>query len=93
MTRVAVIGAAVATLLGVSLWRVTQRPTASARLQLVGAVGLSIVVLTHVAERLQLWPSMGWGQPQSVGHYADLASAVVAVTALTASVIWRGKRP
>ena len=28
-----------------------------------------IVVLTHVAEALHLFPSMRWGDEQSVGHY------------------------
>jgi hypothetical protein len=41
-----------------------------------------LVVLTHVAEALGLFPAMRWGAPDSVGHYLDLASAVLGVTLL-----------
>jgi len=37
---------------------------------------LAVVVLTHVAEALHLFPWMHWGQEHSVGHY--LGSAVLA---------------
>jgi hypothetical protein len=30
-----------------------------------------VVVLTHVAEKLDLFPVMGWGLPDSPGHYLD----------------------
>ena len=46
-------------------------------LQLVGASALVAVVLTHICEALHLFPSMYWGQEHSVGHYIDLASAVL----------------
>jgi hypothetical protein len=52
----------------VTIWRV---------LQLVGAGCLVVVVLTHVAETLKLFPVMGWGLPTSPGHYLDLVSAVL----------------
>jgi hypothetical protein len=40
----------------VSVWRV---------LQIFGVICLTIVVvLTHVAETLHLFPGMGWGQPR-----------------------------
>jgi hypothetical protein len=51
-------------------------------LQLFGAACLIIVVLTHVAEALHLFPGMGWGQPDSPGHYLDLASAILGCTLL-----------
>ena len=44
-------------------------------LLLLGFVCLVIVVLTHVAEMLQIFPDMGWGLPNSRGHYLDLVSA------------------
>jgi hypothetical protein len=53
---------------------------ALAFLQLIGASGLLLVVLTHVAEALHLFPFMGWGLEHSVGHYLDLGSAGIAVT-------------
>jgi hypothetical protein len=37
---------------------------------------LIVVALTHVAEAFNIFPSMGWGLPDSPGHYLDLASAV-----------------
>jgi len=49
----------------------------SAGLLGLGAVLLMVVVVTHVAEALRLWPSMHWGEPSSPGHYLDLASAVL----------------
>lgn len=45
-------------------------------LQLVGAGCLTLVVLTHVAEALHLFPWMHWGMEHSVGHYLDLFSAI-----------------
>ena len=36
-------------------------------LQLLGAVCLVIVVLTHIAEVFQIFPTMGWGLPNSAG--------------------------
>src|SRR5262249_19158596 len=51
-----------------TIWRV---------LQLIGASCLLVVLLTHVAEALKLFPGMGWGLPTSPGHYLDLISAVL----------------
>jgi hypothetical protein len=51
-------------------------------LQFFGAACLIIVVLTHVAETLHLFPGMGWGQPNSPGHYLDLVSAILGCTLL-----------
>src|SRR6185312_6717524 len=45
-------------------------------LQLLGAIGLVVVVATHFCEALRLFPSMHWGAEHSVGHYLDLGSAV-----------------
>jgi hypothetical protein len=56
------------------------------RLLLLGAACLVVVVLTHVAEALQVFAFMGWGQPDSPGHYVDLASAIVGCTLLVAGL-------
>ena len=45
--------------------------------QLLGAGCLMIVPLTHVCEGLGLMPWMGWGRPDSVGHYLDLSSVAL----------------
>jgi Ca2+/Na+ antiporter len=49
-------------------------------LQLIGAAGLVLAVLTHLCEALQLFSWMHWGLEHSVGHYLDLSSAVLGLT-------------
>jgi len=49
-------------------------------LQLLGAGGLVVVVLTHISEALHLFPWMHWGLEHSVGHYLDFWSAVLGLT-------------
>ncbi len=49
---------------------------------LLASACLLMVVLTHVAETFQVFPAMGWGLPNSVGHYIDLVSASLAITLL-----------
>jgi hypothetical protein len=65
------------------------RKTVSAALQIVGATCLVVVVLAHVAEALHLLPAMRWGEPDSVGHYIDLSSAVLGVTLTSLGYILR----
>ncbi|MGA8694909.1 MAG: hypothetical protein WB689_13920 [Xanthobacteraceae bacterium] len=57
-------------------------------LLLLGFVCLAIVVLTHVAEELHILPGMGWGLPDSPGHYLDFVSAVLGCALLIAGMIW-----
>jgi len=60
------------------------------RLLLASGFGCLIVVaLTHVAERMQVLPGMGWGLPNSPGHYLDLFSAIAGVVLLVAAGIVR----
>ena len=56
-------------------------------LLLFGFGCLAVVVLTHIAEELNLFPVMGWGWPDSAGHYLDLISAVLGTTLLIAGLI------
>jgi hypothetical protein len=56
------------------------RKTGARFLQLFGAACLVLVVLTHVFEALHLFPSMHWGDENSVGHYVDLGGAVLGLT-------------
>jgi hypothetical protein len=49
---------------------------------LTGAGLLAVVVLTHVAEAFNLFPWMGWGLPNSPGHFVDLTSAIGGVALL-----------
>ena len=55
----------------------------AALLQLLGAAWLVVVVLTHICEALGLLRWMGWGLPDSVGHYLDLGSVVLGFHALS----------
>jgi hypothetical protein len=48
---------------------------------------LVVVVLTHIAERFDLLPAMGWGLPDSPGHYLNLVSAVLGIVLLGSSLI------
>ena len=56
------------------------------RLLIIGAACLVVVVLTHLAEALRIFEFMGWGQPDSAGHYLDLMSAVLGCTLLAAGM-------
>jgi hypothetical protein len=49
-------------------------------LQLVGATGLVLMILTHVFEAFHVFPRMDWGSQNSVGHYLDLLSAILGFT-------------
>jgi hypothetical protein len=55
-------------------------------LQPIGADCLLLVVLTHIAEALHWFPSMRWGEPNSVTHYVDLFSAALGVSALVVAI-------
>jgi hypothetical protein len=59
----------------------------------IGLRCLVIVVLTHIAEKLDLFPGMGWGLPDSAGHYVDLTSAVLGCALLIAGVLISFNRP
>ena len=57
-------------------------------LLLLGFVCLTIMVFTHVAEGLHLVPDMGWGLPDSPGHYLDFVSALLGCALVIAGMIW-----
>jgi len=61
--------------------------TAAAILELTGAAGLLVVVLSHICEALRVLPWMGWGLEHSAGHYLDLAGAVIGVTLFPAGYL------
>ena len=56
------------------------------RFAVAGLVCLAMVGLTHVAERWNIFPGMGWGLPDSPGHYLDLASAILGIALLLAAL-------
>ena len=61
-------------------------------LQVLGAGCLMVVVFTHVAEALRLFPWMNWGLPHSIGHYVDLGSAVLRVTLFPVGYLFHALR-
>ena len=93
--------ATVAALLVYSFARAIRSPRRRAALQprldsvmvgrgllLVGFVCLAVVVLTHVAEWLRVFPGMGWGLRSSPGHYLNFVSAVLGCGLLIVGMIW-----
>jgi hypothetical protein len=55
-------------------------------LLLFGFVCLAIMVFTHIAEKLHLFPGVSWGLPDGPGHYLDLVSALLGSMLLIAGV-------
>jgi hypothetical protein len=60
--------------------------------QLFGSFCLVVVVLTHVAEAYRLLLGMGWGLPNTPGHYLDLCSAIVGLIFLSLGYILARRR-
>jgi hypothetical protein len=58
-------------------------------LLLIGTGFVAVVVLTHVAEALHIFPWMGWGLRNSPGHYLDLVSAIAGPILLTVGYLSR----
>ena len=58
-------------------------------LLLVGCGCFALVMLTHLAEVQGILPVMGWGLPDSPGHYIDLVSGICGVAALAAAAVLR----
>ena len=76
----ALIGfAIVGPLLVLSAVRWWHRASVGSTLQAIGALGLLVVVVAHVCEGFGIFASMGWGQPNTIGHYLDLIGAVAGV--------------
>ena len=71
-----VVGVVILLAFCVSALTFAKERTVPALLQLLGAASLIVVVLTHVAETFHMFPWMGWGLPNSAGHYIDLISAL-----------------
>lgn len=82
------VGLVVCGVLWVSIRALAGERTLWTWMQLGGAVCLGFVVFAHVAEEFHLFPAMGWGLPDSSGHYLDLASAVLGLTLLPAGFCW-----
>jgi succinate dehydrogenase/fumarate reductase cytochrome b subunit len=92
LLKVLIASIFVGILLAVSAAGFARARTLSSVLRLVGAGCLVVVVLTHVAEALRVFPRMRWGDPHSVGHYVDLTTAVLGITLLLSSLVASRKR-
>jgi succinate dehydrogenase/fumarate reductase cytochrome b subunit len=58
----------------------------------IGAACFVMVALTHVAEAFHIFPALGWGMPNSPGHYLDLVSAILGCILLSLGLgAWWGK--
>ena len=87
---VVVIGILVGALfLGSSVSFATER---TGSVQLFGSFCLVVVVLTHVAETFHLLPGMGWGLPNTPGHYLDLCSAIIGLILLPLGYVLARRR-
>ena len=75
-----------------SAMRFSKLKTIPSIVQCFGAACLTLVALFHVCEALSLFPFMGWGAPDSPGHYLDFLSAGFGVILLPAGyLLTRGK--
>jgi|SRR5215472_9956097 len=80
-----VIGVPISLLFVLATRRFVRRRTLSGMFLVIGSASLLVMVLTHVAEGLHLFPFMGWGQRQSPGHYLDLVSVYAGIAFLVAA--------
>jgi hypothetical protein len=76
MIALIAIGAPVCAAFVFSAVALIDERTAWCFVQLLGAFCLMIVVFAHVAEAFSLFPQIGWGLPNSPGHYVDFISAI-----------------
>ena len=83
----ALIGACV--FLSVSVAVLWTRRSLGSVLQALGIGCFGVMALTHVFEAFSLLPSLGWGQPHSVGHLVDVVAALLGVTLVTTSFLIR----
>ena len=76
--------------LGVCVVLFLTRRGLSSTLQALGIGCFGVMALTHVFEKFSILPDLGWGRPHSVGHFIDLAAALLGVTLVTTGfLLWR----
>jgi hypothetical protein len=83
------IGAPVCIAFALSAASLIEERTAWSFVQLLGAFCLMIVVFAHVAEAFGLFPRMGWGLPNSPGHYVDFISAIAGLVLFPIGLLTR----
>ena len=70
------VGIPVCIAVGASIASFVEEKTGMALTQLVGASFLLVVIFAHVSEAFGFIASLGWGRPNTLGHYIDLVSAI-----------------
>ena len=58
---------------------VTRRDLGAALLA-TGIGWFGVMALTHVFETFSILPAFGWGRPHSIGHFIDLAAALLGIS-------------
>jgi hypothetical protein len=88
------IGAPVCAAFLLSAVSLIEEKSAWSFVQLLGAFCLMIVVFAHLSEAFNLLPRMGWGLPNSAGHYVDLVSAIAGLILLPIGFLarWLARR-
>ena len=87
--RLGLFGMLVCAAVGASAVSFSREKTVWSFLQLLGAAFLFVVGFSHLAEAFHLFPWMGWGLPDSAGHYVDLISAVAGLILFPAGYLSR----
>jgi hypothetical protein len=83
----ALVGACV--FLGVSLALLLTRHNLASTLKALGLGCFAVMALTHAFEAFAIFPTLGWGQSRSVGHYIDLIAALSGVALVVAGFAFR----
>ena len=79
-------------LLAVSVARLLAGRSPASTLQALGLISFAIVASTHVFEAFAVLPALGWGRPDSVGHFIALTATLLGVVLVAASFLLRGNR-
>ena len=87
--KLILIGIAVCIAFGASIASFAEEKTGIALTQLVGACFLLVVIFAHVSEAFGFIPSLGWGRPNTLGHYIDLVSAIAGAVLFPVGYIGR----
>ena len=85
LARALLIGAPILLLLVLSFLRFVRTPALTAAFPMLGAACLLVMVVSHVAEAQHFFPSMGWGERHSPGHYVDMTSTWLGIAFLVAA--------
>jgi hypothetical protein len=84
--------ASTSVLLAVSVARLLTGRSLASALQAFGLGCFAIMAATHVFEAFSVLPALGWGRPNSIGHFIDLTAALLGVALMAASFLLRGYR-